>query len=113
MARDAGRFSAIEPSRQHRVRKRLGRLLCLSAIAAPVFGPARVTRYLKRWQLVQQDLGRNNDLRTASDLFAARALQKPGARFALRWLKQQRRESARRCQRSLRKTAKNAVFWRP
>lgn len=111
LARDADRFSRIGSARQHRVRKRLERLLCLSAFATTLFIPGSVTRYVAKWRDAETDLGRANDLRSATPLLKIRPSDTPGERFAARWLGRRRRTSARRCQKELCRVIQKTVFW--
>ncbi|MEO8525981.1 MAG: CHAD domain-containing protein, partial [Caldimonas sp.] len=111
IARDVERFSALQPARQHRVRKRVGRLLFLSVAAEPIFERKHVERYIKSWREAQFSLGKSNDLRTGNDALIAGAFQGAGAEFAAEWLPERRRKSAKHCQRALRKVMKKPVFW--
>jgi len=111
LARDADRYSKIGSARQHRVRKRLGLLLCLSAFATTLFIPGSVTRYVAKWRDAETDLGRDNDLRSATLLLKIRPSDTPGRRFAARWLGGRRRISSGRCQKGLGRAIRKTVFW--
>lgn len=111
--RDGCRFRALKPSAQHRVRKRLKRLRYLSELTGSLFDPTRVERYLRRMQVVQDELGKHMDLVTARNLCAQ---VQPGDQSRQRItgarLSDQQRETAHSCSKALRKLARARQFWR-
>ena len=111
IAKDGKRFDALDPDRQHRVRKRLKRLRYLCEFAAPLFGVKEVTRYLFAWRKAQDALGEYNDLQTAAQVFRQEAQSQPHAWFAVGWIKGRQGANVKRCTRALRKAAKTPAFW--
>lgn len=111
LADDVDRFTDLAPARQHRVRKRLGRLICLGEAAESLFGRKRVERYLGGWREAERWLGKSNDLRTANEALTAASLPGPALDFAACWFAERRRESARHCRQALRKAMKKPGFW--
>jgi len=111
IARDFERFGDLKPARQHRLRKRLGRLLCIAAAAESLFERKRVERCLEGLGRARSFLGKSNDLQTARESLRAGRLQGRGARFADGWLKVERDRNAKLARRALRASTNKAVFW--
>jgi inorganic triphosphatase YgiF len=109
---DGGRFTRLEESAQHRVRKRLKRLRYLAEFAGTLFDEKRLARYLKRLRPAQDALGEHNDELVALANYRTAALADPAAWFAVGWLQSQQVLSARDCRQALRRLGKARRFWR-
>lgn len=111
---DGKRFATLDTPQRHRVRKRLKRLRYLSEFATPIFGKARVGRYLECWREAQDALGAFNDERIAAAAFRglAESGRAPGAWFAVGWLAATQDASVRRCQHALARAAAARPFWK-
>ena len=112
IARDGKRFAELETEDQHKVRKKLKRLRYLSEFTAPLFGAAKVDRFLDKWREAQDALGEHNDQRTAVELFRSSAEQNPNAWFVVGWLEGRQAGSVKRCNRALRQASKTRPFWK-
>ncbi len=110
--RDAKRFSELDGTQQHGVRKRLKRLRYLAEFAAPLFAGKAVDRYLAAMSSAQDELGILNDERTAADAWRRDAERQSHAWFAVGWLTARQAESVQRCERALRHIARGPRFWK-
>ena len=108
---DGKRFTKLTPEAQHRVRKRLKRLRCLSEFAAPIFGRRRVDQYLLALQPALKALGLHRDDAAALATCRVRTEQDPRAWWAVGWLSASQLQTARQCQRALNKVRTVAPFW--
>ena len=112
LVRDAPRFSSLSLAHQHRVRKRLKRLRYLSEFVVPLFDAKRVKRYLLSWHCAQDALGEYNDHHIGLAAFCADSQEGSRAKPALHWFDLRLRDCVKRCERALRKAAKEPVFWK-
>jgi inorganic triphosphatase YgiF len=109
---DGERFTEISLEHQHRVRKRLKRLRYLSEFVTPLYGTHAVERYVQALRPAQDALGEHNDDVVGLDAYRRATAQQAQAWFAVGWLTAALRESARECQRALRKVADAPRFWK-
>jgi len=109
--RDAARFSALDDTARHQLRKRVKRLRYLSEFAASAFRGKRVSAFLKRLAPAQEALGAFNDVCVARALFKDAAPDDPMAMFALGWLAHERDDAIARCRRPLVALRKAEPFW--
>jgi triphosphatase len=111
LVRDAPRFSSLSLAHQHRVRKRLKRLRYLSEFVVPLFDARRVKRYLRSWRSAQDALGKYHDYHIGLAAFRAGSQAGSLTKPALHWFALRLRDCVKRCERALRKAAKEPVFW--
>ena len=111
LVRDAPRFSSLSLAHQHRVRKRLKRLRYLSEFVVPLFDAERVKRYLGNWRGAQDALGEYNGHHIGLAVFCAGSQAGSRTKPALHWFALRLRDCVKRCERALRKAAKEPVFW--
>jgi inorganic triphosphatase YgiF len=112
LRRGARDFARLDEPGQHRVRKRLKRLRYLAELVGPLYGSAKVERFLERLRPAQDALGAYVDLIVAERM--ARSAAEAGealAWFNVGWLAAQRPENIRRCAKALRRAAKAPRFW--
>ena len=112
LVRDAPRFSSLSLAHQHRVRKRLKRLRYLSEFVLPLFDAERVKRYLRSWHSAQNALGEYNDHHVGLIAFFGDSQKGSRIKPALHWFDLRLRDCVKRCERALRKAAKEPVFWK-
>jgi inorganic triphosphatase YgiF len=114
--RDGVEFESIDPSRQHRVRKRLKRLRYLAEFTAALYGRKALKAYLSKLRKAQDALGEYNDNMAALAHYMDRvrddAARDAHASFAAGWLQARREHLAHECGRQLRRLAKAQPFWR-
>ena len=110
--RDAQRFESLEPSAQHRVRKRVKRLRYLGEFVAPLFDQRATERFMERLEPVQEALGAHNDAAVAMAACRDAAAHDGAAWFAVGWLSARHPESAQACRRALEKLAEARPFWK-
>jgi inorganic triphosphatase YgiF len=109
--RDAARFSDIDDTARHRLRKRVKRLRYLSEFAATQFPERRLRAFLKRLSPAQEALGEFNDVCVARALFKDAVADDPLAMFALGWLAHERDDAIARCKRALRRLRAARPYW--
>jgi triphosphatase len=110
--RDGRRFEALEPTAQHRVRKRLKRLRYLGEFVAPLFGQRAATRYLEGLEPAQDALGKHNDDAVAIATYRDAAAHDGRAWFAVGWLSARQPADAVECRKALDKVADARPFWK-
>ncbi|MGJ7510771.1 CHAD domain-containing protein [Variovorax sp. GT1P44] len=111
VVRDGRRFEALEPTAQHRVRKRLKRLRYLGEFVAPLFGERQASRYLKGLEPAQDALGKHNDDAVAIAAYRDAAPHDGRAWFAVGWLSARQPADAVECRKALDKIAEAKPFW--
>ena len=111
LLKDAKRFLLLSPDHQHRVRKRLKRMRYLSEFAGPLFDKKRVRHYLASWGDAQDALGQYNDYRMGMDFIEAETRVRQNAEPALFWLASRLKTCIKCSAKSLKKAARNPVFW--
>ncbi|MGZ5270120.1 MAG: CYTH and CHAD domain-containing protein [Ramlibacter sp.] len=112
VVRDGARFTALDETLQHRVRKRLKRLRYLADFAQPLFPGHGQRAFLADLKPVQDALGSYNDALMALSAYRAMAQADAKALFGVGWLTAQREPLARACEKSLRRLARKAdPFW--
>lgn len=112
VVRDGQRFEALEPTAQHRVRKRLKRLRYLGEFVASLFGEREATRYLKGLEPAQDALGKHNDDAVAIAAYREVADHDGRAWFAVGWLSARQPADAVECRKALDKVADARPFWK-
>lgn len=114
IAADAKRFAQLDDPARHRLRKRAKRLRYAVEFVAALYGDKRVRRYLAPLRELQERLGVLNDLNVALAAFRAdpRALDDPGAVFALGWLAARREQRIAQVLPALERFAAAKRFWR-
>jgi CHAD domain-containing protein len=109
--RDGRKFARLDPTRQHRVRKRLKRLRYLSEFLAPLFGRRRTGAFIKALKPVQDALGQYNDELMALEMYRGMAASDPRALFGVGWLSARTQPNADSCAVTLRGFSKVRPFW--
>ncbi len=99
-ARGSGRFEALEPARQHRLRKRLKRLRYAAELLLPLW-PARAERYLGPLRAALEALGEWQDLQVAATRLAATDERDARTWFALGWIAARQEAATRRVVKAL------------
>jgi inorganic triphosphatase YgiF len=112
VVREGRRFEALEPTAQHRVRKRLKRLRYLGEFVAPLFGRREAGRYLKGLEPAQDALGKHNDDAVAIATYREAAEHDGRAWFAVGWLSARQPADALACRKALDKIAEARPFWK-
>jgi len=108
----AGADFAVLPSvQQHLVRKRLKRLRYLSEFAAPLFKRGKVDRYLECLRPAQDALGEHNDDAVALEGWRLHPPNEAGGWYAVGWLSARQIQTARSCQKALKKIGQAERFW--
>lgn len=110
--RDGKRFESLDPTQQHRVRKRLKRLRYLGEFVAPLFGRRAAERFLAHLGPAQDALGAHNDAAMAMAAYRAQAATDGAAWFAVGWLAANQAASAMQCCKALAKVAEQRPFWK-
>ncbi|MGZ5846177.1 MAG: CHAD domain-containing protein, partial [Ramlibacter sp.] len=112
VVRDGARFTALDETLQHRVRKRLKRLRYLADFAQPLFPGPGQRAFLADLKPVQDARGSYNDALMALSAYRAMAQADAKALFGVGWLTARREPLARACEKSLRRLARKAdPFW--
>jgi len=111
VTRQARHFDDLPFEAQHGVRKRLKRLRYLAEFAAPAFAPADVRRWLRCVSRAQDALGKHVDRALAERHFAALAVRRPDAWFAVGWLSAKSRRSGRAARKALLRLREVDGFW--
>jgi CHAD domain-containing protein len=101
IARDARRFAALSPSRQHAVRKRVKRLRYAVEYCAERMPSEPLRKHLHTLRAAQVALGRLQDIAVASELLRPQAAQDAAAARALRWLRRELRRAVRHSAKAL------------
>ena len=109
--KEGKKFTELNETNQHRVRKRLKRLRYLSEFSAPFFKPRKLNAFVAALKPAQEALGVFND-----ELMALQALRKqagadPRAWFGVGWLESRRAGNARDCLQTIEAFAKVQPFW--
>lgn len=104
-------FPSLPSDEQHLVRKRLKRLRYLSEFAEPLFKRSKVERYLDSLRPAQDALGEHNDDAVALEGWRLHPPKEAGAWYAVGWLSARQVQTAKDCQKALKKIAKADRFW--
>lgn len=110
--RDGKRFAKLDPTSQHRVRKRLKRLRYLAEFAAPLFDRKKVERYLAELRPAQDLLGVHNDEVVALQAYRKDASIDHRAAFATGWLSARQEDGSSQCQQALEHVGEAPKFWK-
>ncbi|MDE2401366.1 MAG: CHAD domain-containing protein [Burkholderiales bacterium] len=111
MTHASKQFEAMEPSEQHRVRKRLKRLRYLIESIAPLFDKHEVQAYVAALQPALQALSLHRDEAVALEVFRARTQPDPRTWFAVGWLTAHQAQTAAACALALGKAVRRRPFW--
>ncbi|HSV36851.1 MAG TPA: CHAD domain-containing protein [Ramlibacter sp.] len=111
VGKDGRRFLRLEPTRQHRVRKRLKRLRYLAEFVARFFSARKGRAFITALKPAQDALGLYNDELTALEAYRRLAAREPAAWFGVGWLSARRAPLAAQCQRELERFAMVKPFW--
>ena len=98
---DGRRIDSLDAQAQHRLRKRLKRLRYLTEFLAPVLDGDELTAFLESLRPALDTLGRLQDERVASELYADIASKDPRAWFGVGWLTARRDRSTVACRKAL------------
>ncbi|MCW7539944.1 CYTH and CHAD domain-containing protein [Aquabacterium sp. A7-Y] len=112
VVRDGKRFTKLDITSQHRVRKRLKRLRYLAEFVAPLFGEGAVEDYLAHLRPAQDALGLHNDDAVALAHYREAAARDPRAWFAIGWLSARSELTALHCRKALKVVAEAPRFWK-
>jgi len=105
-------FKQLDTEHQHQVRKQLKRLRYLCEFASPLFDKASVDGYLDSLKPAQEALGDHNDYSVAEAMARPCAKKDKDARFAVHWLNEAQRDTARKAHRTLKKVEHAPRFWK-
>jgi triphosphatase len=111
LRRRARHADRLDDESLHLVRKRVKRLRYAVELTARLFGRRKVARFLKKLALLQDTLGRFNDLHSAHTLFTRLAQTQPPAWFAVGWLTARQDVARRDCRRALLRLADLRRCW--
>ena len=106
------KFTQLNETDQHRVRKRLKRLRYLSEFAAPFFKARKLNAFISALKPAQDALGLYNDELMALQAYRNLAIKDPRAWFGVGWLEARRMPHAEHCLTEIAAFAKARPFWR-
>jgi len=109
---DARRFTELDDSQRHRLRKRIKRLRYAVEFSAGLFERKAVRRYLKPLRALQERLGSISDVIVAIDALRGTTERDARGWFALGWLSARRAALIEQAAAELKAFAKAEVFWR-
>jgi triphosphatase len=110
--KEAEKFTEINETDQHRVRKRLKRLRYLSEFSAPFFKAGKVNAFIAALKPAQDALGLHNDELMAQHALRKLSTEDPRAWFGVGWLAARRVPNAQHCMDKIDAFAKAKPFWR-
>lgn len=108
---DGQRFAGLSQAQQHRFRKRLKRLRCLSEFARPWFEGRRVDRYLQRLSPLQEALSAHQDQVMALARWRSLPPTTPGHWLVVGWFIARRDQTLQDCLDALRNLHRIRRFW--
>lgn len=111
--RDARDFAGLDDAARHRLRKRVKRLRYALEFAQALYGPKRLSRYLRALTDLQDRLGSLNDAGVAIAAFRTAPSADASVVFALGWLVARRDALAAACAPALDAFAQARRPWRP
>jgi triphosphatase len=112
IVKDGRRFTALDETRQHRVRKRVKRLRYLTEFVEPLFADGRTGEFIGKLKPVQDALGVYNDELMALSIYRELAASHPDAWFGVGWLSARRDANAAACAKAMRKYSSAGPFWK-
>ena len=110
--KEGEKFTELNETDQHRVRKRLKRLRYLSEFAAPFFKTRKLNAFIAALKPAQDALGLYNDELMALDALRRLAADEPRAWFGVGWLSARRQANVQHCLKEIEGFAKAPPFWR-
>ncbi len=111
--RDARDFAGLDDAARHRLRKRVKRLRYALEFAQALYGPKKLSRYLRALTDLQDRLGSLNDAGVAIAAFRTALSADASVVFALGWLVARRDALAAACAPALDAFAQARRPWRP
>lgn len=120
IVKEGKKFSTLNVTQQHSVRKHFKRLRYLAEFSNPLFSSSptikkRVSIFIAALKPVQDALGLYNDELTALQAYRKLAVNDQRAWFGAGWLSARRKSNAKKCQQKIdvfiKKTNKNKLFW--
>jgi triphosphatase len=109
--REGKKFTELNETDQHRVRKRLKRLRYLSEFSAPFFKARKLNAFIAALKPAQDALGVYNDELMALQAFRKLAIEDPRAWFGVGWLTARRMPNALHCLDEIEAFAEAQPFW--
>jgi triphosphatase len=109
---DVKRFSELDDSGRHSLRKRAKRLRYAVEFCESLFQRRSVRRYVRALKALQERLGAITDVVMAIQAFAPHRDNNPRAMFALGWLVAHRDELIKTAPAQLKAFRKTDVFWK-
>ena len=109
--KEGRKFTELNETDQHRVRKRLKRLRYLSEFSAPFFKARKLSCFIAALKPAQDALGLYNDELMALQAYRKLAIEDPHAWFGTGWLTARRMPSAQHCLNEIEAFAKVRAFW--
>ena len=106
------KFTELNDTDQHRVRKRLKRLRYLSEFSAPFFKAGKVNAFIDALKPAQDALGLYNDELMALQAYRSLAIDDPRAWFGVGWLAARRMPNAKHCLQEIEAFASAQAFWK-
>ena len=106
------KFTELDETDQHRVRKRLKRLRYVSEFSAPFFKAGKVNDFIDALKPAQDALGLYNDELMALQALRKMATEDPRAWFGVGWLASRRMPNAQQCLNEIQGFSKAQPFWR-
>lgn len=106
------KFTELNETDQHRVRKRLKRLRYLSEFSAPFFKSRKLNAFITALKPAQDALGLYNDELMALQALRKLAIKDPLAWFGVGWLESRRIPNAQNCLNEIEAFEKAPAFWR-
>jgi triphosphatase len=111
IVKDGTRFTSLDETQQHRVRKRVKRLRYLTEFVEPLFPGRRTSEFIEELKPVQDALGSYNDELMALGIYRELAVSQPNAWFGVGWLSARRDANAATCAKAVRRYSKAGPFW--
>lgn len=109
--KEGEKFTDLNETDQHRVRKRLKRLRYLSEFSAPFFKARKLGAFIAALKPAQDALGLYNDELMALQAYRSLAIEDPRAWFGVGWLAARRMPNAQHCLNEIEAFANAQPFW--
>ena len=110
--KEGEKFTELNQTEQHRVRKRLKRLRYVSEFSAAFFKARKLSAFIAALKPAQDALGLYNDKLMALQACRRLAIDDPCAWFGVGWLESRRMPNAQHCLDDIEAFAKAQPFWR-
>ena len=110
--KEGEKFTELNQTEQHRVRKRLKRLRYVSEFSAAFFKARKLSAFIAALKPAQDALGLYNDELMALQACRRLAIDDPCAWFGVGWLESRRMPNAQHCLDDIEAFAKAQPFWR-